>query len=32
MTFTVNLKKYADTIISLTGAVNALKRIPQLFT
>ena len=32
MSFTINLKKYADTIISLTGAANAVKRIPKLFS
>lgn len=32
MTFGVGLKKYADSIASLTGVTNALGRIAQLFT
>jgi phage protein U len=31
MTFSVGLKKYADTIVSLTGAVDKLKQLPRLF-
>lgn len=31
MSFTVNLKRYADTITALKSAVAAIKQIPQLF-
>jgi phage protein U len=32
MTFTVGLKRYADSITALKSAVSAIKKIPQLFT
>lgn len=31
MTFSVGLKRYADTITALKSAVSAIKKIPQLF-
>lgn len=31
MTFTVGLKRYADSITALKSAVSAIKKIPQLF-
>jgi phage protein U len=32
MSFTVTLKKYADALTAIKGAVNKLKQIPQLFS